>query len=851
MTASEPDKLSLFLSEAHKFWLQNPQLVTGEPFFRLWQENCRPVPFPLPQEGLRLNGQTFFAQVWTEARASHLTPIVYADWWHGAPTHPYECAMVVCELGPLARTVLLPFDEHGSCNPTPGPERELASEDNLQGENIEAMFDVATHLKQRFPALNLSAAKDRLICQAIRELDGNSLDATVARRLLRCNATTRRQILRNVIDQMAHDEVDAQLTLGLDFGDDDAPPPADDTAAQPPPLTVLTIPARGPWDISQDIDLLLDTETEILRQEHDILLSLGLAQPLAPPTPEATQILSIPLLPEAAEAIREGMQFHVFPHGEPKNRLATLTADILDGNSLIGTLAWTAPELARPLDAKLFATPRKGAQEFIVRALQTFRQQLHADSFQSLTALRALLGLDPLPCACPPANAPHSVPDLDEWQTRALNACLLDDNPLTLVQGPPGTGKTTVIETLVRHLVRQNRRILITAPSNAAVDNICRRLRDLPLLRHASMKDAVAADIAPFWASDDHARSAFDAKTRHASGQIHAGTHVGLLRSPRIAEHLEQLKAFDVIIFDEAGMSRTAEAMLCLALARRACLFGDPLQLPPIPLTPEVQQAIAARHPSITCAQRSFISQGLLTWLQFHRQLPAIMLQICYRCQNPRLMRFASLLFYNGRIRPNPSASYYRLPWRERQRLFPPQTIQFISTSKLPPSVRNEQLVLDGRQPGYLNHAEAKICVRLVLQKLHDGIPRDEIAVISPYRKQIKLIRELLKAEPHPDCSDEDWKRFRHTRISTIDSFQGGESTVVIISYVRSGGNSVGFIDDPNRVNVTHTRAKREMVVIGDLDFLQQHAQGRIFLRLAKNIRRDGIITECDELTHR
>ena len=53
--------------------------------------------------------------------------------------------------------------------------------------------------------------------------------------------------------------------------------------------------------------------------------------------------------------------------------------------------------------------------------------------------------------------------------------------------------------------------------------------------------------------------------------------------------------------------------------------------------------------------------------------------------------------------------------------------------------------------------------------------------------------------------SEKQWETFLFTRIATVDSFQGGESDIVIISYVRSpkeGG--IGFVDDANRINVAH-----------------------------------------------
>jgi predicted NAD/FAD-dependent oxidoreductase len=46
---------------------------------------------------------------------------------------------------------------------------------------------------------------------------------------------------------------------------------------------------------------------------------------------------------------------------------------------------------------------------------------------------------------------------------------------------------------------------------------------------------------------------------------------------------------------------------------------------------------------------------------------------------------------------------------------------------------------------------------------------------------------------------------------------------------------------------VTHTRSRREMIVVGDADFLAQKSRGRIFLRMLRAIRRDGVVDELDE----
>ena len=73
---------------------------------------------------------------------------------------------------------------------------------------------------------------------------------------------------------------------------------------------------------------------------------------------------------------------------------------------------------------------------------------------------------------------------MNESQTNALRQVLT--RPLALIQGPPGTGKTVTSATLVYHLVQQNlaaqsqdnvkRQVLVTAPSNVAVDQLVEKI---------------------------------------------------------------------------------------------------------------------------------------------------------------------------------------------------------------------------------------------------------------------------------------------------------------------------------------------------------------------------------------
>ena len=65
------------------------------------------------------------------------------------------------------------------------------------------------------------------------------------------------------------------------------------------------------------------------------------------------------------------------------------------------------------------------------------------------------------------------------------------------------------------------------------------------------------------------------------------------------------------------------------------------------------------------------------------------------------------------------------------------------------------------------------------------------------------------------------FRKLQGVEVNTVDGFQGSEKDVIIISCVRSGGNSIGFLKDSERLNVALTRARKSLVIIGNFKFLK------------------------------
>jgi superfamily I DNA and/or RNA helicase len=142
-----------------------------------------------------------------------------------------------------------------------------------------------------------------------------------------------------------------------------------------------------------------------------------------------------------------------------------------------------------------------------------------------------------------------------------------------------------------------------------------------------------------------------------------------------------------------------------------------------------------------------------------------------------------------------------------------------------------KNLKVGEQQPGYHNVAERGA----VLAVLHLLTPRDShttpsLAVITPYAQQVTRLSGAM-AQPRLQQHLKQFRAASHTGqfVGTVDSFQGNEADVVVLSLVRNnrGGalrSSLGFLADPRRMNVMLSRARWRMVIVGSRRFLQECA---------------------------
>ena len=170
--------------------------------------------------------------------------------------------------------------------------------------------------------------------------------------------------------------------------------------------------------------------------------------------------------------------------------------------------------------------------------------------------------------------------------------------------------------------------------------------------------------------------------------------------------------------------------------------------------------------------------------------MPFARLTVQYR-MHPALAQFSSDQFYDGKIVNGVTA-------KERISEFPfPKS-----------SVPLFFLDVPGKESAgkagvsYSNKSELESVESVVEMLLLAGIPELEIGVITPYKLQKKVLTKNL------DMPGID--------INSVDAFQGREKDFIIVSTVRANNEAkIGFLDDPRRMNVMLTRARRGLIVVG------------------------------------
>lgn len=355
---------------------------------------------------------------------------------------------------------------------------------------------------------------------------------------------------------------------------------------------------------------------------------------------------------------------------------------------------------------------------------------------------------------------------------------------LACLQGPPGTGKTRVIVELARRLALADKRVLIAAETNAAVDNILigssdEFEADTDSLLHYHLEDEINAARTNLGGEEVHplAMTYFD-NCSPGAAEVVASTNSS---SAKLG-----IDSFDYVIIDEATQASIPSSLIPIVRGEISILVGDHKQLPPFSrLQNKTQESLF---------ERLYAANGLYgpdIGTRFNMQ---------YR-MDEKIAEFPSQEFYDGDLKTAGSAGNIR-----GQLDMQPMGIFEVNGDY-------EEGGMSKTNPKEAEHVEQVI---KTLQK--KGLRDREIGVAAAYRKQAEDIKDSL--------NQSDIGNPQELKVDTFDSFQGSERDAMILSFTRSNERGdIGFLGDEigrRRLNVAMTRAKAFCALIGDWDTLRE-----------------------------
>lgn len=426
-----------------------------------------------------------------------------------------------------------------------------------------------------------------------------------------------------------------------------------------------------------------------------------------------------------------------------------------------------------------------------------------------------------------------------------------------LIHGPFGTGKTRTLVELIFQEVRQNRKVLATAESNTAVDNLLERLAvnskiKITRLGHPQRvskeniehtlaykfeQHPLNSNIESYYNVIDeyveerkyytkptpqHRRGMSDNQiVQYASrGKSSRGVNSETIKSmarwidynDKINEFYDKIKKLENKIINEiiensdvivstnssAALESIQHTKFDVAIIDEASQTTIPSVL--IPIAKAHRFILAGDHkqlpPTILSDEAYQLQNTLFESLIEKYPHKSKLLNIQYR-MNDELMKFPNSEFYDNQLESDEKIKNISLKDIINE---DEEILTFVDTS----TMENNQEERLNDSKSRINRLEANICIQMANEYIAKGVNSKDIGIISPYADQIKIIAEKTEVE-----------------VKTVDGFQGREKEIIIISTVRSNNNGeIGFLKDLRRLNVAITRAKRKLIIVGNKDTL-------------------------------
>lgn len=442
--------------------------------------------------------------------------------------------------------------------------------------------------------------------------------------------------------------------------------------------------------------------------------------------------------------------------------------------------------------------------------------------------------------------------NLNPSQKEAVRKALESDC-LSLIQGPPGTGKTKVIKEIIAQIVNsmaeypEPPKILVVSQSHTAVDNILEGLSistssNIDIIRIGKEENITSQEVVEKYTMHAIRDDLYESIRTRAleylenkeelykgitdtreldrwkkmksiqkdwlercgdfevldyqvirNATIIAGTCIGFLGN----EYIREME-FDYVIVDEAAKATTPELLVSIIRANKIILVGDQNQLP----------AYADSNVSPLLAQLTKEPKYRLFDLLFdnlletHKQI----LTTQYRMKR-NIGNLISSVFYDNTIDTGINDEEREHGIKKYEGL----SILWFDTSKI--KNHNQKKIKGG---SYINKKENDI-IKEILDELKqdDELIGLDIGIITGYSGQKEQIKKMVQ-----NCGYN--KIAKQIDVNTLDAFQGRENDIIIYSTVRTQ-DSIGFQKERERVNVAFSRARKLLIICGDIHFFYNY----------------------------
>lgn len=376
------------------------------------------------------------------------------------------------------------------------------------------------------------------------------------------------------------------------------------------------------------------------------------------------------------------------------------------------------------------------------------------------------------------------------------------DHSVLAIQGPPGAGKTYTAARMICELVRQGKKVGVTAVSHRVIRKLLEETlsaakdENLTALTCVQKVNEKSEHPLPEGLSETEKNAIALAALEKGHRQVVAGT-------AWLWSRQEFFESVDVLFVDEAGQMSLANVLAVSQAAKNVVLLGDPQQLdqPRKGSHPDGAEVSALEH---VLAGRKTIASDMGLFLEKTWRL------------HPKIREFTSEVFYEDRLQSQAGLDRQRIvghPLLADSGLWFAPVSHAGNQNSSWEEVERVAAIVDSFLRSGVRWVDSKGTSR--------EFKETDILVVAPYNAQVSDLSRRLKKVP----------------VGTVDKFQGQEAPVVIYSMTTSSPEDaprgMEFLYSLNRLNVATSRARAAVVVVGNRRLLEPECRTPRQMRLA------------------